>query len=95
MKNNKTIRKKNSTNFKRKNPSNNSIKNKIAKAVTSITPKNKNNIPDIISDMLILLYELNKNIREKAIKSQTPFYLINSNFLLHIKNIYNYKKICE
>ena len=71
---------------------NNPSKNKNLKPGTS---RNKINIPDIVSDMLILLYELNKNLREKIIKNKTPFYLINSNFLLQIKNLYNYKKIYE
>ena len=86
--------------IKNNKKNNNPVKNINLKEINSITTRNRNKynynyIPDIISDMLLLLYELNKKIREKAIKNETPFYLINSNFLIQIKNLYNYKKICE
>ena len=57
--------------------------------------RQNDNIPNIISDMLILLYALNKDIREKKLKGPLPFYLINANFLNQIKNLYNYNKICK
>ena len=57
--------------------------------------RQNDNIPNIISDMLILLYALNKDIRNKKLKGPLPFYLINANFLNQIKNLYNYNKICK
>ena len=82
-------------NNKNYNKSSENVNLKKKNSITIINQNKYNNIPDIISDILILLYDLNKKIREKAIKSPTSFYLINSNFLLQIKNLYNFKKICE
>ena len=59
---------------------------------------NKNNIPDFIIELLILMYKLSKDIKYKLAtkdKSSEDFYIINADFLSQIKMKYNYKGISE
>ena len=93
IKNNKNIKK--TSNTKIEKTTSTQRNSRIINPISTTNKRKYNNIPNIISEMLILLYALNKDIRKKRIKDGSSFYLINSNFLNQIKNLYNYPKVCE
>ena len=88
------------------NNGNNSIldnKRIISRSVVNSYSPNINvdyecNIPDCIFEFLILTYKFNKDLRQKIKnkdKSTKDYYILNADFLNHIKMIYNYKGICD